>query len=118
MENNSGIINNGGEINAGNMAVGTGATINVTGEGAENIQKMSALLDQLLLRLQNTPEPVANKEDIVQAITSLKEEVHKPQPGKLTIKAIGGTILDSLKYVSTLAPIAEDLWHHISSFIS
>lgn len=118
MENNSGIINNGGQINATNMATGTGATIHYSGAGAEELKQVSILLDQLLTQLQHTSETVEKKDDLVQAITSLKEEVHKPSPGKLTMKAIGGTILDSLKYVSTLAPIAQQLWHSISAFIA
>ena len=117
MDNNEGIVNKG-NITAGNLAVGHGASINVGGDTNQDVQQLTALLDQLLAKLQNTQEPIANKEELVKTVATLKEEVNKPSPSKLTIKAVGSALLSSLKYVNTLAPIAESVWHHISTLFA
>ena len=114
---NKGIINSG-DFKAGNVATGDGASITVTNNNSQDLQQLSVLLDQLLSQLHSTPEKIDNKAEIVNAVTTLKEEAKKPSPGKLTLKSIAGTVLDNLKYVKDLAPIAESIYHHIIALVA
>ncbi|WP_207510976.1 hypothetical protein [Longitalea luteola] len=116
MENNNGIINYG-IMNGENIASGPNATINVTNHQHADLQQLAALITVLVDKLQAPDEAVANKADVLEAINDLREEIKKPEPKKSILKALGKTVLDNLGYVKTLAPVAQDIWKHISSFI-
>lgn len=117
MDTNNGIIVNGGALNAENVVVGDNATINNTKNQNADLQQLSSLIEVLFNKLQSPGEDMANKADVLDAINDLKEEIKKPEPKKSILKVLGKTVLDNLGYVKTLAPIAERIWHHISSFI-
>jgi hypothetical protein len=116
MDTNNGIINNG-EFKAENVIVGDNSTINATTYQNADLQHIASLIDVLFNKLQAPGEEVANKTDILNAINDIKEEIKKPEPKKSILKVLGKTVLDNLGYVKTLAPIAQSIWHHISSFI-
>ena len=126
MDANKGIIVNGGALNADNIIAGDNASMNVfannTNRNASvtqntDLQQLSSLIEVLFEKLQVPGEEVANKADLLDAINDLKEEIKKPEPKKSLLKVLGKTVLDNLGYVKTLAPIAQSIWHHISSFI-
>lgn len=117
MEKNEGIINSG-NITATNIATGANASITTVASGDPNLQQLMPLLEQLLSAVSSTKENVPGKEDIISSVTTLKEEVKKEKPSHITLKSIGSAILENLKYVKDIAPIAESIWHHISAFIA
>lgn len=114
METNKGIIVNGGNFTADNVISGDNGTINYTNT---DLQQLSSLFEELFNKLQSPGEEVVNKADVLDAISVLKEEIKKPEPQKNILKVLGKSVLDNLGYVKALAPIAETIWKHISSFI-
>jgi len=117
MEKNDGFINHG-TVTATNIAVGPNSTINATTTYQNaDLQQLSVLFNELFEKLHLQGEDVPNRSDVLDAISDLKEEIKKPEPKKSLLKVLGKTVLDNLGYVKTLAPIAQSIWHHISSFI-
>jgi hypothetical protein len=117
MEKNDGFINHG-NVTATNIVNGANNIINATTTYQNaDLQQLSVLFNVLFEKLQTSGEDVPNKADVLDAINDLKEEIKKPEPKKSILKALGKTVLDNLGYIKTLAPIAQSIWHHISSFI-
>jgi hypothetical protein len=117
MENNNGIINNGGNIESKILTVGANATINATNyEGTSNnsnAEEILKILEQMVTKLNEITQPVNDKEDIISSMAILKQEVTKEKPNKITLRSIGKGVVDSLKYVTELAPYASSLWKFI-----
>ena|SRR5438876_11060915 len=116
MDGNKGIFNYG-NLKAENIATGDNASITNTYNNNPDLQQLSTLLDNLLEKIGSSTEPIPGKEDIVSSVAVLKEEIKKEKPGHITLKSIGGAILENLKYVKDLAPIAATVWQHIQAFI-
>lgn len=117
MERNDGIINHG-NITGTNIVTGDNNTINATTTYQNNdLKQLSVLFDELFAKLQMTGTEVPGKVDVMDAIAALKEEIKRPEPKKGILKLLGKTILDNLSYVKLLAPIAQNIWQHISSYI-
>jgi hypothetical protein len=116
MESNNGIINKG-TFTSTIASAGDNNTITTTTYQHADLQQLGALFTILFDKLQEPGEEVANKAEILEAITVLKEEIKKPEPKKSILKMLGKSVLDNLSCIKTLAPIAQSIWHHISSFI-
>ncbi|THU40305.1 hypothetical protein FAM09_10585 [Niastella caeni] len=118
MGNNDGIIINNGTVNAKNIAVGANSTINDNSTHTNHdLQQLSVLFNELLEKLHTSQEPISNKEDILDAIAELKEQIKQKEPRKSMLKILGKTLVDNLGNIKHLVPLAQNIWHHISSFI-
>lgn len=108
---NEGVIQHGGSINAGNLAVGRGATATQYQSASSDagLAAVQAQLDKVLELLATKSHEIPDHEDVVQSAQSLKQELDKDKPNKLTLKSLLSGIADSVKSVTTVATAVEAL---------
>jgi hypothetical protein len=111
------ITNNGGTFNAENIAQGDNVSIHNQNAINNDVKDIVASLDLLMAHLSAPGVDIPEHEDMKASVTMLKEEVQKKEPNKLTLKGVGKMVLENLKYVKDLAPLAEGLWRHIEAFV-
>ena len=116
------ILINGGSINANNLVVGDNANINSDNQSIvinqNDIEQISKMIDEFITRLNTTQQPIKDKEDIISAVTTLKGEINKEKPSKITLSSIGKTVLENLKYVKDVVPYFHLIWDKVSALIS
>lgn len=112
MDINKGIIQNGGTINANAMAVGDHASAQSGDQNvrSNDINELSELIETLIGKLKSPELAVKEKEEIAASLETIKGELKKENPNKTTVKGIGKAVLDTLKNVAELAPIAGTIW--------
>jgi len=101
---NNGIIQHGGTINAQKIAVGDHASISSSNE--QNVkmtltakEEAIGLLDQVVQRLTQLHSG-SDHRNVVEAIGTMKVEINKEQPNKLTVGSLGTAVLENLKQIS------------------
>lgn len=104
---NKGIIQSGGSINTGQLAVGDRArnvqTIAPAAQQAELVQHLAALVATLQEHRVELPKP----DDAVHAAESLAEEVQKPQPNRSRIMTLLGVVADLGKLAPGIGTAVE-----------
>ena len=109
-QHNEGVVVTGGAFNATNAAVGRGAKIIQTASaGSQAAQDVQLKLDALLQLLNQHRDQVSNADEVSEATKSVKEELTKDKPNRLTLKSLLGGITESVKSVGALAVAAEAL---------
>jgi len=106
---NEGIIQSGGTMNVGAMAVGRGAVAKQT-QSAQPIQDLQAVraeIDKLLELLKAQASTLPGGQDVVHSARTVKEELAKEKPNQLTIKSLLAGIADSVKSVASIATAVE-----------
>lgn len=119
---NKGINQSGGSISANNLVVGDNGAI--TSEGAQQssvnnnaAQELDAVLATILERLEQSGLSQEEKTEHMDGVKTLQEEVAKPKPNKISIKAIGKSVLEGLKYIKDIAPFAQSALEMIGSMV-
>lgn len=94
----------------------------VTGDNTSvhntDIEEISRLIDELVVKLNTTEIRIHDKSDIISSIETLKIEVNKEKPSKITMMSIGKTILENLKYVKGIAPSIHLIWDKLTILIT
>lgn len=107
---NQGIIMSGGTLTATNVATGPGAQINQTLPGgpgaADEVHKQLALF---LKALEQHGNLIQNPDEVNEATESLKEEITREKPNRVTLKSLMAFVTDSVKSASGLALAFEGL---------
>ena len=115
MDDNNNVNIYGGNLSGNSFAVGAGASIHNTNN--PDIAQLSALLDQLLSRISQSQEAIPNKTEVISTLATLKQELAGGKPDHEKVKGMFSSIMENLKYVKDLAPLAAGLWHHIGPLI-
>ncbi|XZF15522.1 hypothetical protein ACTHGU_05255 [Chitinophagaceae bacterium MMS25-I14] len=112
---------NGGKFTANVVSLGDHSTIRATDlnttTNENETTELIRLIDELTDKLGNTPEPVKEKDDVLSSIAILKSEISKEKPNKVTLAGIGKAVLENLKYVKDVAPIAHLVWDKIAAWM-
>jgi len=107
---NEGIVQSGGSIAATNIAVGRKATISqgqaIDPDALQGVQRQLA---KLLEALEKNGQEIGNREEVVQAAQTAKDELAKEKPSHLTLKSLLNGIADSVKSVSSIATAVEGI---------
>jgi hypothetical protein len=107
---NEGVVVSGGTFTATNAAVGTNAQINHTQTSESNAMKeVQQRLDLLLQSLEEHGNQIPNRGEVAEAAQSVKEELTREKPNRLTLKSLLSGITDSVKSVSGVALAVEGL---------
>lgn len=107
---NQGVVVSGGNFTATNAAVGTNAQVNQTQtSGSDSMKEVKKQLDLLLQLLEKHGDQIPNRGEVTEAAQSVKEELTKERPNRLTLKSLLGGIADSVKSVSGIALAVEGL---------
>jgi hypothetical protein len=106
---NEGVVVTGGSFNATNAAVGRGAQVHQTVGTDPQARDVQLKLDALLELLSQHRDQVPNSDEVTEATKSVKEELAKDKPNRLTLKSLLSGITDSVKSVGALAMAAEAL---------
>ncbi|ESA32021.1 hypothetical protein N836_28110 [Leptolyngbya sp. Heron Island J] len=129
-ENHGFIISGDAKINIGNVAVGKGAKVeNSQSEihsASENAGKSAqedfeAALQELVAAIELHQSAIQDKDDIIQLIQTLSEEVHKgtqmEKPNKFTLKALFREVKESLGSVVEITGQIGNLQTAINALI-
>lgn len=82
---NKGIIQYGGVINAGQLAVGDQASVHVY--GAREQAELSQRLEALLREIHAADLPARRRTELVGAVEGMKQEARSPKPSKTTLES-------------------------------
>jgi hypothetical protein len=123
VERNEGIQVTGGTFEAGAVAAGRNA------QAIQNISSAADALDgagkdEIALRLRELGEAIAAQserideaEELLHATESLAEEVSKPEPNRLTVRAMLNGITDAAGSVSGVAAAVTALRVALGAFL-
>jgi hypothetical protein len=115
---NEGVIVNGGSFNATNAAIGRNSQVNqIQLGGADAMNQAQKQMDLVLRLLQEHAALVPNHEEVTEAAQSVKNEITKEKPNRLTLKSLLEGIASSVKSVSTLAVAVEALKTAVSVLV-
>jgi uncharacterized protein YhaN len=108
---NEGIIQHGGAMNVGNMAVGRGASATQYQNAASDaaLEAVRVQMDKVIELLAAKSHEIPDHEEVVQSAQSLKQELGKDKPNKLTMKSLLAGIADSVTSVASVATAVEAL---------
>lgn len=106
---------NSGQLPGGDIRIGDHSNSSPNNKDTEEISK---LIDELVAKLNTSEVPIHDKSDIISSIQTLKSEVNKEKPSKITLMSIGKTILENLKYVKEIAPFVHSIWDRIATMIT
>lgn len=116
-QRNEGIINRG-NINAGALAVGHGASASQVvyeRNRREEFQKLEEQLQQFLKLLAEQGHAIPDREQVVQSAEKLKEELSQEKPSKLTVTSLLDGIARAVSSVGTIATAVEGIKAAISA---
>jgi len=107
-DHNEGIIISGGKLTAKAVAVGRGASAQVSAFAAADLGELQGLLSELSRKLEQegagSTDPFG---EVKQAVQSVQQELSQPKPSRLTVTALLEAIASSVKAVASLATIVE-----------
>jgi hypothetical protein len=105
---NEGIQISGGTINAGNLAVGRGATVvaELRERGQEDVARR---LEELVRQLEEHRDEVPHLALVRAATESVTEELAKERPDKRRVRDVLAGISESVRSVTGLARAADGL---------
>jgi hypothetical protein len=107
---NEGVVVSGGNFTATSVATGRNAQINQSqasdSGAAQEAQKQLALV---IDALQKHGNQIPNIGEVSEATQSVKEELTKEKPNRLTLHSLLAGIIDSVKSVSGVALAVEGL---------
>ena len=115
---NEGIVVSGGTFNATNAVAGRNAQINQMGAAQSDALKEAQNQITLLLQsLEKHGDQIPNHEEVTQAAQSMKEELNREKPNRLTLKSLLNGIADSVKSASGVAIAIEGLKAAITALL-
>jgi hypothetical protein len=106
---NEGVQNFGGTINAGNFAVGRGATVVAADLRDRGHEEVARRLEELVQLLEQHRDEVPNVALVRAATDSVTEELAKERPDKTRVRDVLAAISDSVRSVTGLASAADGL---------
>jgi hypothetical protein len=109
-DHNEGIIMSGGNLTAKAVAVGRGASAQVseTSTAGGDLAKLQRLLGEFLRKLEEHGEAsVSPGGEVKRAVESVQHELSQPKPSRLTVTALLGAVASSVQGVASLASIVE-----------
>src|SRR5438477_9832783 len=108
-DRNEGIIMSGGNFTAKAVAVGRGASAQVSETSAGgDLAQLQRLLGEFLRKLEEHGEAaVSAGGDVKRAVESVQHELSQPKPSRLTVTALLGAVASSVQGVASLASIVE-----------
>jgi hypothetical protein len=117
METNNGIVVNGGQIT--NASVGNNnsqtATIEYITINEHDLKKINDQIDQVLSLLKvHKQEP--KTAEVISSVEDYKKKINESEIKRTTLIDLGKSILDNMKYVTMLSPIAHTIWQTIIQF--
>lgn len=111
---NSDSINiSGGHFNADALAIGQGAKAHSNRHGGSGLDdktaRLLALIDQFREQVESGRSAVPNHDEVRQAILSVKDEVTKSEPNRLTVKSVLSGIREAVQTTSSLVTIVDHI---------
>jgi hypothetical protein len=107
---NEGIVQSGGTINAGNLAIGRNAVANQTHNADSGaLEEVRNQLASLMDALQKHAQEIPNSAEVMQSAHTAQEELSKDKPSRLTLRSLLSGIAESVKSVTTVAAAVEAL---------
>jgi hypothetical protein len=109
-DRNEGIIMKGGNLTAKAVAVGRGASAQVSEtSGSPDVAEVQRLLAELLRKLEEQGgASVSSAGEVKQAVQNVQHELSQPKPSRLTVTALLGAIGGAVQGVGSLAAIVEN----------
>lgn len=110
-----------GSVQATNLAAGEKASVVIGSVGSDKdreelLSEIMLKLDELQSHIQNQPT-LPGRELVADSAATLKEELSKPKPNKLTVTAVLDGIGAAVKSVTTIAGCVEGLKAIISRLL-
>lgn len=105
MKSNSGVVMNGGNLRADQLAVGDSASISVSQELAS--KELINKIDALLIALENEKGNLNNFETLKQASDTIKTEANKKSPDKNIMLTLLSLISSSIPAVSGITDMIK-----------
>ena len=114
MNNNEGIVQHNGTINAGQLVVGSASkAVKVIKGGelfdSEVFKEINEKLNELLKTVNENSSQLDNQSEIVSSTEVVVNELSKEKPNKLTITAILEGIANGVKSVNSIGSAALGL---------
>lgn len=108
-DHNEGIIISGGKLTAKAVAVGRGASAQVSSaSAAADLAELQRLLSELSRKLEREGAGSTDPSgEVKRAVQSVQQELSQPKPSRLTVTALLEAIASSVKAVASLATIVE-----------
>jgi hypothetical protein len=107
MEANEGIVQHGGTINAGAIAVGRGARalqrVDAAASTLDDQREVATRLRELTALLVAHAEELERPDDVLVAAETVAEELTRPQPSRLTLTGVLEGIVGAASGVSGIA---------------
>lgn len=119
IKTNEGIFQSGGNISAGNLAVGRGARIQTSDGQPLSKEEVIGLLDKFRSEITSLPESASQEKNALDSFANaLQAEAKKEQPNPSFWKVTASGLIDAAQSVAALAPTVLTTATQIAGWLS